>query len=66
MVHGPKFGSLASSGFVVAKDSAEVVICNECGNILLKLIYTKYEPTKPSYPAMFKVYEELSSCMKNG
>ena len=29
-------------------------------------VYAKYEPAKPSYPAMFKLYQELTSCMKNG
>ena len=65
-MHGVRHGSLACSGFAPAKNSAEVVICDQCGDMLLKLVYAKYEPAKPSYPAMFKVYEELSSCMKNG
>ena len=65
-VHGIKYGSLAGSGFISSKDSGVTMICGPCGNMLLKLLYVKYEQAKPSYPAMFKVYEELSSCVKNG
>ena len=66
VVHGIKYGSLAGSGFAPAKDSAPTVICGPCGNMLLKLVYAKYESAKPTYPTMFRVYEELTSCMKNG
>ena len=66
MVHEIKYGSLASSGFISAKDSAISVVCGQCGNMLLRLVYAKYDPAKPTYPTMFKMYEELASCMKNG
>ena len=65
-IHGIKYGSLANGGFVPAKDSAVTVICGPCGTMILNVVYGKYDPAKPSYPALYKIYEELTSCMKNG
>ena len=65
-VHGIKYGSLASGGFVPAKDAAVTVVCGQCGNMLMKLVYAKYDPAKPTYPVLYRTYEELTNCMKNG
>jgi len=65
-VHGIKYGSLATSGFIPAKDSAVTVICGSCGNKLYRFVYASLDEGKIAYPAIFKMYEELTSLMKNG
>jgi hypothetical protein len=66
MVHGIKYGSLASSGFISAKDSAVTVICGPCGNKLYGFIYASLDQNKTTYPALYRTYEELTKCLKNG
>ena len=65
-IHGIKYGSLASRGFIPAKDSAVTVICGQCGNKLYGFIYASLDLKKPTYPALYKTYEELTKCLKNG
>ena len=65
-IHGIKYGTLASSGFIPAKDSAVTVICGTCGNMLYGFIYASLEQSKPTYPALYRTYEELTKCLKNG
>jgi hypothetical protein len=65
-IHGIKYGSLASSGFIPAKDSAVTVICGDCGNMLYGFIYASLDQNKPTYPALYRTYEELTKCLKNG
>jgi hypothetical protein len=65
-VHGIKYGSLASSGFVPAKDSAVTVICGPCGNTVYQLVYASLDKGTLAYPVIFKMYSELTTLMKNG
>ena len=65
-VHGLKYGSLASSGFVPARDSAITVMCGPCGEKIYRLVYASLDLNKPTYPALYKTYEELTKCLKNG
>jgi len=59
-VHGLKYGSLADSGFIPAKDSAVTVICDPCGNQAYRFVYAALDDGKLSYPAIFSLYNELT------
>ena len=56
LAHGIRFGTVdeATDMFIPAKDSAATIICQTCGNMLLKLIYAKLDKPiqfgKPRYP----------------
>jgi hypothetical protein len=53
LVHGLRFGTLdpASDLFIPAKESAATIICQSCGNMLLKLVYAKLDrPNQASKP----------------
>lgn len=65
-VHGLKYGSLVFIGFMPAKDSAVTVMCGPCGEMVFSLVYAKHDPGKPTYPALFKIYHELTDLMRNG
>ena len=65
-VHGLKYGSLAHSGFMPAKDSAVTVICGPCGEKVYQIVYGYLDEGKISYPAIFNMYNELTTLMKNG
>ena len=65
-IHGIKYGSLASSGFVSAKDSAVTVLCGECGNRIYRLVYASLDEGRIAYPAIFKMVTELTTLLKNG
>lgn len=65
-VHGIKYGSLASSGFVPAKDSAVTVICGPCGNKVYGFVYASLDEGKIAYPVIFNMVTELTTLMKNG
>jgi len=65
-VHGLKYGSLAHSGFIPAKDSAVTVICGPCGEKVYQIVYSYLDEGKITYPAVFNMYNELSTLMKNG
>lgn len=66
MIHGIKYGSLASSGFVPAKDSAVTVLCGDCGNRIYRLVYASLYEGRIAYPVILSMYNELTSLMKNG
>lgn len=66
MVHGIKYGALTATGFMAAKDSALTVVCGPCGNQIYQLVYFTLERGKPTYPILFKMYDELKASMKNG
>jgi len=66
VIHGIKFGTLTSSGFNPAQDSAVTVICGSCGAKALEFIYYSLDTRALAYPAIFKMVSELSSLMKNG
>lgn len=66
VIHGIKYGTLTSSGFNPAQDSAVTVICGPCGNKVYRLVYAALDEGKIAYPAIFKMHEELTSLMKNG
>jgi hypothetical protein len=65
-IHGVKYGSLTNTGFKAAQDSAVTVICGPCGNMLYGFIYASLDQSKPTYPALYRTYEELTKCLKNG
>jgi len=65
-VHGIKYGTLASSGFVPAKDSAATVICGPCGNQVYRFVYASLDEERIAYPVIFKMVSELTTLMKNG
>ena len=65
-VHGLKYGSLATRGFVPAKDSAVTVICGDCGNKVYRLVYDSLDQGKMGYPVIFQMVTELTTLMKNG
>jgi len=65
-VHGLKYGSLASSGFIPAKDSAVTVICGPCGEKVYRLVYASLDKGTLPYPVIFNMYNELTTLMKNG
>lgn len=65
-VHGIKYGSLAHSRFVPAKDSAVTVICGPCGNQVYRFVYASIDEGKLAYPVIFNMVNELSGLMRNG
>jgi len=65
-VHGIKHGSLAHSGFVPAKDAAVTVLCNDCSQKVYRLVYASLDTRTLAYPVIFKMYNELTTLMKNG
>ncbi|WP_224961836.1 hypothetical protein [Geomonas subterranea] len=66
LVHGIKYGTLTATGFKAAKDSAEVVICEPCGNKVYQYLYSTLDSKALAYPVIFKMVAELSSLVKNG
>ena len=66
-IHGLKYGSMGHDGkFKAALDSAVTVVCGQCGNKLYGFIYASLDLDKPTYPALYRTYEELTKCLKNG
>ena len=65
-IHGIKYGTLTNAGFMAAKDSSVVVICEPCGTRICSIIYASLDPQKLPYPKIFNMYNELTSLMKNG
>jgi len=65
-IHGIKYGTLTTSGFKAAQDSAVVVICETCGNRICNIVYGYLDEGKMAYPLIFNMYNELTSLMKNG
>ena len=65
-VHGIRYGSLAGNGFIPARDSAVTVICGPCGNQIYRVVYSSLDRGKLDHPAIFKLYSELGTLMKNG
>jgi len=65
-IHGIKYGTLTTTGFKAAQDSAVVVICEPCGNQIYQIIYGDLDNEKFTYPVIFKMLEELGALMKNG
>ena len=66
IVHGIKYGTLASTGFIPARDSAVAVLCEECGNRICRLVYASLDEGKIAYPVIFKMVTDLTTLMKNG
>ena len=66
IIHGVKYGTLTSTGFMAAQDSAVTVICGDCGNMLYGFIYASLDQNKPTYSTLYRTYEELAKCLKNG
>jgi len=67
MVHGIKYGVLGSDGrFKAAVNSAPTTLCGSCGNRIYRLVYASLDEEKIAYPAIFKMYNELTTLMKNG
>jgi len=54
--HGIRYGTTdpMTDTFIPARDSAPTVICQSCGETLLKLIYQKLNPSKPHQTSLFQ------------
>jgi hypothetical protein len=66
IVHGIKYGTLTSTGFQAAQDSAVVVVCEPCSQRAMEFVYSSLDTRALSYPTIFKMVIELTSLMKNG
>jgi hypothetical protein len=66
LVHGIKHGSLASSGFIPAKDAAVTILCNDCSREIYSLVYASLDKEQTAYTVIFNMYNELTILMKNG
>lgn len=65
-IHGIKYGTLTSTGFKAAQDSAVTVICGPCGEKMYHFVYASFDNRALAYPVIFKMVTELTSLMKNG
>jgi len=65
-IHGIKYGTHTSTGFMAAKDSAVTVICGDCGNLVCQIVYSYLDREKLRYPVIFKLYADLKASMENG
>ncbi len=66
MIHGIKYGTLTSTGFKAAQDSAVTVICGPCGNRVYQMVYSSLDTKALTYPTIIRMITELTSLMKNG
>lgn len=66
IIHGIKYGTLTSSGFKPANDSAVTVICGPCGAKAMEYVYCSLDTKALAYPTIFRMVAELSSLMKDG
>jgi len=64
-IHGIKYGTLTTTGFKAAQDSAVTVICGDCGTLLYQIVYGNLDNEKLSYPTIFKMLGEIATLMKN-
>jgi hypothetical protein len=65
-IHGINYGTLTTTGFKAAQDSAVVVICELCGEKVYQYVYSSLDTRALSYPTIFKMVTDLASLMKNG
>lgn len=65
-IHGIKYGTLTSTGFRAASDSAVTVICGTCGNRVYQMVYSSLDNRALTYPTIMKMVTDLTSLMKNG
>jgi len=65
-IHGIKHGTLTSTGFKSAPDSAVTVICGSCGEKVFKYVYSSLDNRALSYPTIFKMVTDLTALLKNG
>ena len=65
-VHGIKYGTLTTTGFKAASDSAVTVICESCGNKVYQVVYSSLDNRALTYPTIFRMVTELTTLMKNG
>lgn len=65
-IHGIRYGTLTTTGFKAAQDSAVTVICGDCGTMVNQIVYSYLDGDKLKYPAIFKMYTELKASMGNG
>jgi len=51
IAHAVRYGTVDhdTDAFIPARDSAPTVICQLCGEILLKLVYQKFNPVSNPY-----------------
>lgn len=66
IIHGIKYGTLTSTGFKAAPDSAVTVICGPCGEKVYQYVYSYLDNRALSYPTIFKMVTDLTSLIKNG
>jgi hypothetical protein len=65
-IHGLKYGILTVTGFKAAQDSGVTVICGACGEKVYRLVYGSLDTGGLGYPAIFDMYTDLITVMKNG
>lgn len=65
-IHGIRYGTLTSTGFKAASDSAVTVICGPCGNRVYQMVYSSLDTRALTYPTIIRMVTELASLMKNG
>jgi hypothetical protein len=65
-IHGIKYGTLTSTGFKAAQDSAVTVICGDCGTMLYQIVYSYLDRDKLKYPVIYKMYTDLKASTENG
>ncbi|GFO57325.1 hypothetical protein GMSM_43320 [Geomonas sp. Red276] len=65
-INGIRHGTLTSTGFKAASDSAVVVICEPCGDKAFQYVYSSLDPRALSYPTIFKMVTDLNSLIRNG
>lgn len=55
IAHGIRYGKTdtMTDTFIPARDSAYTILCNQCGETLLKLIYQKHNPAKAHHTSLF-------------
>lgn len=65
-IYGIKYGTLTTTGFKAAQDSAVTVICGDCGTLVYQIVYSYLDRDKLKYLVIFKMYTELKASMGNG
>jgi len=56
VTHGIRYGTTdpITDLFLPSRDSAYTILCQSCGETLLKLVYQKLNPAKAHYTSLFR------------
>lgn len=54
IAHGIRHGTFDGDVFLPARDSAPTILCQQCGEALLKLVYQKLNPAKAHHTSPFR------------